>query len=93
MQFDEVKPEHFNTISRTPPPHSQIEQALTQLGGGDVEGTKYRKEVLAAAGWKHSSLVSFGKYPDEASFAFNKVRDAMANHEEASAILAAVKTA
>lgn len=92
MQFDEVKAEHFSTISRTPLPHTLIEQALNQLGGGDIDGSNFRKNVLAAAGWKHSALISFGKYPEEASSAFNRVREVLATSESPSDILAALST-
>ncbi|WP_288841316.1 hypothetical protein [uncultured Deefgea sp.] len=74
MPFDEVFPTHFNTLSRNPFPHVLIEQALLQLGGGSVEGSKFAKQALTAAGWRHASVVSYGKYPEEAATAFNKVR-------------------
>lgn len=65
MQFDEVKPEHFSTISRDPFPHILIDRALMQLGGNDSRAAKFRTEALAAAGWAHSNLVPFGRYPDQ----------------------------
>ena len=50
MQFDEVKPEHFSTISRDPFPHILIDRALLQISGGDARAAKFRVDALAAAG-------------------------------------------
>lgn len=88
MQFDEIQAAHFNTLSRTPFPHVLVEQALLQLGGGGVEGSKFAKQVLTAAGWRHASVVSYGKYPDEAAVAFNKVRAVLATNEDPTALIA-----
>ena len=74
MQFDEVKPEHFSTISRDPFPHILIDRALLQISGGDARAAKFRVDALAAAGWAHSGLVPFGRYPDQAAAAFNRLR-------------------
>ncbi|QNF20265.1 hypothetical protein FT688_08725 [Aeromonas hydrophila] len=90
MHFDEVKPEDFATFSRVPPPHLQMEQFLMQLGGGGTEGTHFKKKVMLAAGWSHTGVVSYGKYPQEACKAFNRLREVLAAHREADAILAAL---
>ena len=90
MHFDEVKPEDFATFSRVPPPHLQMEQFLMQLGGGGTEGTHFKKKVMLAAGWSHTGVVSFGKYPQEACKAFNRLREVLAAHQEADAILSAL---
>ena len=90
MHFDEVKPEDFATFSRVPPPHLQMEQFLMQLGGGGTEGTHFKKKVMLAAGWSHTGVVSYGKYPHEACKAFNRLREVLAAHREADAILAAL---
>ncbi|NHQ87043.1 hypothetical protein HA050_13070 [Iodobacter sp. HSC-16F04] len=87
MQFDEVIPDHFNIISRTPLPHVLIEQALMQLGGGGVEGTTFKRNALLSAGWKHASVVSYGKHPAEATAAFNKVRAVLALSQDPAAIM------
>ncbi|MDN3579075.1 hypothetical protein QWZ03_20095 [Chitinimonas viridis] len=91
MQFDPVEAAHFSMLSRNPFPHMLIDQALLQVAGGDVQGSQFRKDALAAAGWRHSSLVPFGKYPDEAASAFNRLREALAVTEEPAAILAKLK--
>lgn len=90
MHFDEVKPEDFATFSRVTPPHLQMEQFLMQLGGGGTEGTHFKKKVMLAAGWSHTGVVSYGKYPQEACKAFNRLREVLAAHREADAILAAL---
>ncbi|EKP0307169.1 hypothetical protein JGK42_000960 [Aeromonas veronii] len=90
MHFDEVKAEDFTTFSRVPPPHLQMEQFLMQLGGGGAEGTHFKKKVMLAAGWSHTGVVSYGKYPQEASKAFNRLREVLARHGEPESILAAL---
>lgn len=87
MQFDEIQATHFNTLSRTPFPHVLVEQALLQLGGGGIEGSKFAKQVLTAAGWRHASVVSYGKYPEEAAVAFNKVRAVLEVNEDPTALI------
>lgn len=87
MNFDEVKPEDFTTFSRVPPPHLQMEQLLMQLGGGGTEGTAFKKKVMLAAGWSHTGVVSFGKYPQEACNAFNRLRDGLAKTQDPQELL------
>jgi hypothetical protein len=87
MQFNEVIPDHFNIISRTPLPHILIEQFLMQLGGGGSEGTIFKRQVLLAAGWAYASTVSYGKHPIEASTAFNKVRTVLAVTQNPESIM------
>lgn len=91
MQFDEVLPAHFSTISRNPFPHTLIERTLLQIAEGKTDPAHFRTDVLAAAGWKHSSLVSFGKYPDEAAATFNRIRLALADSEDPHSVLAKLK--
>ncbi|MBV8467399.1 MAG: hypothetical protein JO218_15770 [Burkholderiales bacterium] len=93
MQFDEVQAAHFGMISRDPFPHVLIERALLQMSDRAVSGAKFRSEVLAAAGWKHSSLISFGKYPEDAAAAFNRVRTVLQQSDDPNAILGLLKTA
>jgi hypothetical protein len=87
MQFNEVQAAHFGMISRDPFPHVLIERALLQMGEQTPNGAKFRSDVMAAAGWKHSSLTSFGKYPDDAAAAFNRVRVALEQSQEPGAVL------
>ncbi|WP_373973651.1 hypothetical protein NT239_08235 [Chitinibacter sp. SCUT-21] len=90
MQFNEVLPLHFSTISRDPFPHVLIERALLQMAEGKLDGPKFRNQVMHAAGWKHSNLTSFGKYPEEAAAAFNRVREVMVANETPETILSAL---
>ncbi|GAB3260372.1 hypothetical protein [Chitinimonas naiadis] len=89
MQFDEVQAEHFSTLSRNPFPHVLIDRALMQLGGEN--SGPYRNSVMAAAGWGHSNLIPFSKYPAEACAAFNRIRAVLAETEDPQAVLAALK--
>ncbi|MGR2660548.1 MULTISPECIES: hypothetical protein [Chromobacterium] len=88
MQFDEVRPEHFTTLSRNPFPHILIDRALQQIAGGSADGSQFRKDVLAAAGWSHGGLTPFGKYPADACEAFNRIRKVLEVTQEPDAILA-----
>jgi hypothetical protein len=86
MLFDEVQVQHFSSISRDPFPHVLIERALIQIGGGE-KGTQFKNDVLAAAGWTHSALTPFGKYPEQACMAWNRVRAVLAETEDPATIL------
>ncbi|UTH74605.1 hypothetical protein [Chromobacterium sp. IIBBL 290-4] len=90
MQFDEIHSKHFVTLSRKPLPHTLIEQALVNMGGGGNDGMTFRKQALAAAGWEYDGLVPFAKHPDKAAEAFNRLRQAMASAETADAVLQAL---
>ena len=45
----------------------------------------------AAAGWRHHDLISYGKFPDQAASAFNRVRLVLQQTQEPDAILAQLK--
>ncbi|WP_348946284.1 hypothetical protein ABHF33_07040 [Chitinibacter sp. FCG-7] len=90
MQFNEVLPQHFSTIARDPFPHVLIERALLQMAEGKLDGPKFRNQVMLAAGWKHSNLTSFGKYPEEAAAAFNRLREILLSNETPEQILSAL---
>jgi len=87
MQFDEVKAQHFTSLSRDPFPHVLIERALQQIAGEDAEGAQFRKDVMAAAGWTHSALIPFGKYPEQAAAALNRIRLVLQESEDPATIL------
>ncbi|AUH50224.1 hypothetical protein CXB49_05005 [Chromobacterium sp. ATCC 53434] len=91
MHFDEVHSKHFVTLSRTPLPHTLMEQALVAMGGGGNEGMNFRKQALAAAGWQHDGLVPFAKHPDKAAEAFNRLREAFAGANGPEALLQALE--
>lgn len=88
MQFDEVKAQHFTSLSRDPFPHVLIERALQQIASGNADGSQFRKDALAAAGWTHSALITFGKYPDQAAAALNRIRLVLQETEDPGEILA-----
>jgi len=88
MQYEEVASQHFLTLRRTPFPHALIEQALLEMGGGGPAGMRYRKKVLAAAGWPHDGLVPFAKYPEQAASTFNRIRLALVSGPDADGLLA-----
>ena len=91
MQFsEEVLPIHFSTLRRTPFPHVLIEQRLVQIGGGGNDGMGFRKQVLNAAGWPHDGLVPFAKYPDQASTAFNRIRQVLEEDSQKDTLLASL---
>ena len=91
MHFDEIHSSHFVTLSRTPLPHTLIEQALVNIGGGGNDGMNFRKQALAAAGWSYDGLVPFAKHPDKAAQAFNRLRAALASYTSAEALMAALE--
>ncbi|QEL56007.1 hypothetical protein [Chromobacterium paludis] len=90
MHFDEVHSKHFITLSRTPHPHTLMEQALVAMGGGGNEGMSFRKQALAAAGWHYDGLVPFAKHPEHAAKAFNKLRKAFDKAATAEELLKAL---
>lgn len=77
MSIEEVKPEHFTTLSRNPLPHIEINNTIMQIAGGGPAASDYHKQVLAAAGWPHHNLIPFAKHPAEASAAYNRVREVL----------------
>ncbi|GGY17533.1 hypothetical protein [Paludibacterium paludis] len=87
MQFDEVLPQHFITLSRDPYPHILIDTALLQLAGGGAEASQFRLQVLAAAGWRHHAVTPLAKYPAEASVVYNRIRGVLAVTQDPQAIL------
>ncbi|XZG71591.1 hypothetical protein ACTSKR_06960 [Chitinibacteraceae bacterium HSL-7] len=86
MQFDEVLPSHFTTLSRTPFPHTEIDHVLLKLV--KENGPAFRAKVLLAAGWKHHNLTPLGKYPADAAAAYNRIRLALADTDDPDALLA-----
>lgn len=91
MEFAEVKSEDFTTISREQPSFLKIEAEVIKIGGGGVPGTAYKKDLLKAAGWTHHELTSYGKFPDQAAEAFNRIRASLGSTQDKDALLEAVK--
>ena len=88
LQFEEITENDF--MSFTPgqkPTYAKIEEALISIGGGGLEGNKYKKEALECAGWKYGKLISYGAHPETAASVFNKIRLALADTEERDILL------
>lgn len=96
MQFPEIQAEDFTKITIERLPHHEIEAALIHIGGSGVPGSKYKTDVLKAAGWKYERLTTYAAHPDVAAVAFNRVRQALAeteNQEELMALLSEKQSA
>lgn len=89
--FSEVKPEDFTTFSPKPAPHILIENELIKIGGTGTVGISFKSEVLKLAGWKYGDLSSYGRNPELASEAFNRVRQAIAKTDNKEQLLDTVK--
>lgn len=76
-EYKEVHPDDFTRFSKETPSYVLIEQTLIELGGGGNAAVNFKKDVLAAAGWKYGKLISYGAHPKTAAEAFNKIRDAL----------------
>ncbi len=75
IDIEEVTAEDFSKITLEKLPHLKIEDALISLGGEGVVGVSFKKDALKAAGWKYHELTSYNAHAEEASIAFNRVRD------------------
>lgn len=88
VEFEKVTEEDFLTFKPgAKPTYTKIEEALISIGGGGLEGNKYKKLCLEKAGWTYGKLISYGAHPDKAAAAFNKLREALAEAEEKEAVL------
>lgn len=74
MQFTEVNADDFTRITLERLPHQEIETALISIGGNGIEGTRFKTQVLKAAGWKYERLTTYAAHPESAAEAFNRVR-------------------
>ena len=80
--YPEVSAEDFTKLTIERLPHQDIENALISLGGGGVNGMKFKNETLKRAGWSGDRLTSFAKRPEDAAKAFNKVRAALSKTDD-----------
>lgn len=87
MDFPEVNPDDFMKITTDRLPHQEIEAALINIGGGGVEGTEYKNKLVKAAGWKKLRLSSYAGDPQMAAEAFNKIRGALLQTDNADELL------
>lgn len=91
MIFDKVKTEDFSRIGGPRASFQLIEDALVELGGQGVNGTKFKVDALRAAGWKYSKLVTYSSKAEKATEAFNKVREALALYADKDQLLQHLK--
>ena len=90
MQFPEIQADDFTKITTDRLPHQDIEATLISIGGNGVNGTKYKTQVMKAAGWKYERLTTYAAHPDVAAVAFNKVRTILATTQDQDQIMALV---
>ena len=90
MNIEEVKEEDFMKIGGEQPPHIKIEQALSQLGGGGVNGNTFKQQALKAAGWKYDQMRPYASRANEACEAFNLIRKHIGNCASAEDLISAL---
>ena len=74
MTFAQIKPEDFTTfVPGSVATYIQIEQFLTDIGGGGKEGNAFKRKALQAAGWRHDALTGYSKDPELAAATFNRI--------------------
>ncbi|MDX1810357.1 MAG: hypothetical protein R3240_00295 [Gammaproteobacteria bacterium] len=77
MDFPEVSSEDFSRLTIEKLPHQLIENQLIVMGGGGVEGMKFKNNTLKQAGWSGDKLTSYAKRPELAAQVFNAIRGAL----------------
>ncbi|MDH5546442.1 MAG: hypothetical protein OEZ43_12680 [Gammaproteobacteria bacterium] len=87
MQLAVINPEDFSKITTERLPHQEIESKLILIGGGGVEGTAFKNKLVKAAGWNKLRLSTYAGNPELAASAFNKIREALAQTENAEELL------
>ena len=88
QSFAVVQAEDFMKIGGDKPSHLLIEEALIKMGGAGAAGGNFKKEVLKMAGWTGGPLTTYASRADVAADAFNRVREAMAQTEDAETLRA-----
>ncbi len=86
----EITEEEFTRIGGETPKHLLIEAALIELGGSGVNGSKFKREALKAAGWGYGKMTSFGSKPEAAAAAFNRIRQALSHAKSKEDLLSAL---
>ena len=93
QEIAEVHVDDFMKITMDPLPHKLIENALSEMGGGGVNGMTFKQEMLKIAGWKGDKLTSYAKRPEIAAEAFNRVRLALAKNDHPDDLRLALEAA
>ena len=57
-EYAEVTQDEFTRIGGERPNYLAIESVLMKMGGGGLEGSKFKAEMLKAAGWKYEKMTS-----------------------------------
>ena len=73
QSFAAVTEDEFSRIGGERPTFLIIEEFLVKMGGGGKDGVNFKYELLKSAGWKYEPLTSYGKNPELAATAFNKI--------------------
>lgn len=82
-EFTPVQADDFSKLTIERLPHQAIEMALISIGGGGVKGIDFKTEMVKAAGWNRDRLSTYSGNPDLAAEAFNRIRDILAETEDA----------
>lgn len=82
-EFTQVQADDFSKITPDRLPHQEIEMALISIGGGGVRGIDFKTEMVKAAGWNRERLSTYSGNPDLAAEAFNRIRELLAETEDA----------
>lgn len=84
----EVQSEDFMKFGGEKPSHLLIEEILINMGGGGTAGGQFKKEILKLAGWTGGSLTTYASRSSVAAEAFNRIRAALENAEDADSLKA-----
>ncbi|THB70293.1 MAG: hypothetical protein D6B28_09655 [Gammaproteobacteria bacterium] len=93
IDIEEVTAADFSKITLEKLPHLKIEDELIKLGGEGVTGVSFKKDALKAAGWKYHELTSYNAHAEEASQAFNRIREQLMKGADKEEMLDNLKAA
>ncbi len=82
-EFSPVQADDFSKLTIDRLPHQEIEMALISIGGGGVKGIDFKTEMVKAAGWNRERLSTYSGNPELAAEAFNRLRELLAETEDA----------
>jgi len=94
MGFEQVKPGDFSAfVPGSVATYIQIEQTLSDVGGGGKEGATFKRKALQAAGWKYDPLTGYTKDPELAADVFNRISAVLAKTAVVKEVLQGLKAA
>jgi len=88
-EFGTVDEADFMKIGEKPE-FMKIEEALVTIGGGGVEGTSFKNDLVKKSGWRYPQLTSYGKDPTLAAQVFNKIKQALTETDDKDQLLSKV---